>query len=207
MRRADPAFALIFLVILAACTTASPDASPTAPASPPAATPAPASPSAGPSDVPTSEPIPSEELTDFTCDLPIVEQATVAETANYTDVRVGEHDGYDRFVIEFEQGTPEFTVDRAQPPYQQEGSGLELEVDGASVLRLTLRGGTARTESGESSYDGPREFRPAFPQIVHVVHGGDFEAQTTLYLGLTSEACVRVMLLDGPPRLVIDVEH
>lgn len=207
MRRADSILALILLVIMAACTTVSPAASPAAPSSPPTATPAPASPSAEPSAMPTSEPIPSDDLGPFTCALPIVEAATVAETANYTDVRVGEHDGYDRFVIEFEQGTPEFTLDRAQPPYVQEGSGFELEVDGGSVLRLTLRGGTAMTESGESSYDGPREFRADLPQLVHVVHGGDFEAQTTWYLGLSSEACVRVLLLDAPPRLVIDLEH
>jgi hypothetical protein len=74
-------------------------------------------------------------------------------------------------------------------------------------MRLTLRGGTAMTESGESSYDGPLEFRPDLPQLVHVVQAGDFEAQTTWYLGLATEPCVRVLLLDGPPRLVIDVEH
>ena len=41
----------------------------------------------------------------------------------------------------------------------------------------------------------------------HLIEGGDFERQSTWYLGLTGESCVRVLLLDGPPRIVIDVEH
>jgi len=47
------------------------------------------------------------------------------------------------------------------------------------------------------------------PTLVDLVEGGDFEAQSTWYLGLSGEACVRVLRLtdDGPPRLVIDVEH
>ncbi|MEO6578811.1 MAG: hypothetical protein ABIO99_07940, partial [Candidatus Limnocylindria bacterium] len=60
-----------------------------------------------------------------------------------------------------------------------------------------------------SSYDGSTEFRPGLPSLVHLIEGGDFEAQSTWYLGLTSEACVRVLQLtdDGPPRLVIDIQH
>ena len=62
---------------------------------------------------------------------------------------------------------------------------------------------------GTSSYDGPTEFDPGFETLVDLVEGGDFEAQSTWYLGLAREACVRVIRLtdDGAPRLVIDVEH
>ena len=72
-----------------------------------------------------------------------------------------------------------------------------------------MRGGTKQTVEGTSSYAGPIDFDPAFPSLVDLVEGGDFEAQSTWYLGLAGEPCPRVMLLsdDGPPRLVIDVEH
>ena len=72
-----------------------------------------------------------------------------------------------------------------------------------------MRGGTKQTDDGTSSYDGPTEFDPGFPTLVDLIEGGDFEAQSTWYFGLNSEACVRVMALtdDGAPRLVIDVEH
>ncbi len=153
-------------------------------------------------------PVPSEDLGEFTCDFPIVEDATTPR-ANITDVRVGEHAGYDRVVFEFEQGLPEMTLDPASPPFIQDGSGLPVDVDGSSFLRLTLRGGTKQTEAGTSSYDGPTNFDPAMSTLVDLVEGGDFEAQSTWYLGLSRGACARVIQLDDEngARLVIDIEH
>lgn len=154
----------------------------------------------------TTEPVPSEDLGPFSCDLPVVEGATVA-VANIVDVRVGEHDGFDRVVFEFSQGTPELTLGRATPPFTRDASGLPLDVEGESFLSLTMRGGTKQTDAGTSSYDGPTEFDPGLSTLVDLVEGGDFERQSTWYVGLTSEACARVLLLDDPPRVVIDVEH
>jgi hypothetical protein len=154
----------------------------------------------------TTEPIPSDELGAFSCETPIIEDAT-APIANIVDVRVGSHVGYDRVVFEFEQGTPELTLDRAAPPFSEDASGLPLDVEGVSFLRLTMRGGTKQTDAGTSSYDGPTNFDPAFRTLVDLVEGGDFERQSTWYLGLSAEACLRVLLLDGPPRLVVDVQH
>jgi hypothetical protein len=129
--------------------------------------------------------------------------------ANITDVRVGTHADYDRIVFEFTDGIPEASLERAEPPFTQDASGTPIEVDGSSFLRLIMRGGTKQMEDGTSSYDGPTEFTPGFPSLLHAVEGGDFEAQSTWYFGLASEACVRVVTLtaDGAPRLVIDIEH
>ncbi len=199
-------------IVLSACSgTADLSPSPTATATPPApSSGAPSSavaePSAAPSTGGTTEPIPSDALAPFSCDLPVVEDAT-APLANITDVRVGTHAGYDRVVFEFEQGTPEVTLDRASPPFTADASGLPIDVEGASFLRLTMRGGSKQTDAGTSSYDGPTDFSVDHPALVHVVEGGDFERQSTWYLGLTGEACVRVLLLDEPHRLVIDLEH
>jgi len=196
------------LVLLAACTGADPSASPQ-PAPESAAPVASAGTSAAPAStapIPTTEPIPSEDVGAFTCDLPIVESGTVA-VANIIDVRVGTHVGYDRVVFEFDQGTPELTLDRAEPPFTQDGSGLPIEVDGSSFLGLVMRGGTKQTDAGTSSYQGSTDIAAGFPALVHLIEAGDFERQSTWYLGLTGDACVRVLLLEGPPRLVIDVEH
>ena len=195
----------IVAVILAACS--SPSSTATAPdqASPSAAF---SSPSPTTSDAPVSgEPEPSEATGDFSCDLPVVEPATVPRTVNIVDVRVGTHDGFDRVVFEFTDGTPEFTLDRATPPFAQDGSGNPIDVEGESFLRLTMRGGTKQMDDGTSSYNGSRDFDPGFPVLVDLVEGGDFEAQSTWYLGLTDEACVIVTLLEDAPRLVIDIEH
>jgi hypothetical protein len=174
----------------------------------PSSTPAGATPTAAPSAAPTAEPVAPDEVGAFSCELPVVEDATVAR-AQIVDVRAGSHDDYDRVVFEFSEGLPEFTLDRAEPPFTQDASGLPIEVEGTSFLRVVMRGGTKQTEEGTSSYDGPTDFDPGFPMLVDVVEGGDFEAQSTWYLGLNGPACVRVMRLvgeGGSPRLVIDLE-
>lgn len=177
-------------------------------AAPSSATPATTPPaSASQSVAPSAEPVPSDDLGPFSCDLPVVEDATVGR-AQIVDVRVGTHAGYDRVVFEFANGLPEISLDRAEPPFTGDASGLAIDVEGTSFLRLTMRGGTKQTEEGTSSYDGPTDFDPGFPMLVDLIEGGDFEAQSTWYLGLNAAACPRVTLLtdDGAPRLVIDVE-
>ena len=150
---------------------------------------------------------PSDDLGPFTCDLPIHGDGSVPR-ANIVDVRVATHDGYDRVVFEFTDGTPEFTLNPAEPPFTQDASGLPLDVEGESFLQLVMRGGTKQTDDGTSSYDGPTDFDPGLPAVVDLIEGGDFEAQSTWYIGLTGEACVRVsVLLDSHPRIVIDIEH
>jgi hypothetical protein len=200
---------LLAVILLAACSGTDPSPSeggPSAASSLPSAA-ASAGASTAPSATASSlEPIPSDELGEFSCDLPVVEDPTVA-IANITDMRYATHPDYDRVVFEFEQGTPELTLDTATPPFTQDASGEPITVDGESFLRLTMRGGTRQTDEGTSSFDGPTDFDPGLPTLVDLVQGGDFERQSTWYLGLAAEACVRVMLLDGPPRLVIDVEH
>ena len=165
-------------------------------------------PTDGASENPSVEPVPSEDLGPFTCDLPIHIDATTAR-ANIVDVRTGAHADYDRVVFEFTDGLPEASLERAEPPFTHDASGAPIDVEGSSFLWLIMRGGTKQTEEGTSSYDGPLDFDPGFPTLVDLIEGGDFEAQSTWHLGLTSEACVRLIILtdDGPPRLVIDVEH
>jgi hypothetical protein len=204
MRQHSHSFVAILLMslVVVACSTA-PSSTTTAGAS---SSPVPTT-SAG-SGAATDEPVPSDELGPFTCDLPIHEDATVAR-ANITDVRTGTHDGYDRVVFEFADGLPEASLERAEPPFTQDASGEPIDVQGESFLRLILRGGTKQTLEGTSSYDGPTEFETGYPALVHLIEGGDFEAQSTWYFGLAAESCVRVLTLtdDGTARLVIDIEQ
>ena len=204
MRQHSHSLVAILLVglVVAACSSPSATTS-TAATSSPDATTSPAG-SAAASEVP----VPSDELGPFTCDLPIHEDATVAR-ANITDIRTGTHDGYDRVVFEFADGLPEASLERAEPPFTQDASGEPIDVQGESFLRLILRGGTKQTLEGTSSYDGPTEFETGYPALVHLIEGGDFEAQSTWYFGLAAESCVRVLTLtdDGTARLVIDIEH
>ena len=153
---------------------------------------------------------PSEAPREFSCDLPIHIDATVP-IANVADVRVATHPGYDRVVFEFDGGLPEAILERASPPFTHDASGEPVDVTGSSFLRLTLIGGTKQMPDGSSSYDGPTDFATDFPTLRHLVEGGDFEARSTWYFGLDSEACVDVFTVDAEGgvgfRLVIDLEQ
>jgi hypothetical protein len=200
--------AAIALIGLVATACTSPSSSPTEVANPrpePTGTPV-ASEGGDGSPAPTPEPIPSDELEPFTCDPPIHVDQTVAR-ANITDVRIGTHDGYDRVVFEFAGGLPEASLERAEPPFTHDASGEPIDVAGESFLRLIMRGGTKQVDDGTSSYGGPTDFDPGHPALIDLVEGGDFEAQSTWYFGLDTESCVRVLTLDGEPRIVIDIEH
>lgn len=208
---------LIATLVAALAACSSPAASGTPPTTPSPSTALPSDGGSQPSEpaptgqgspAATAEPIPSDELDPFSCDLPMHVDATTGR-ALLTDVRIGEHDGYDRVVFEFRDGLPEASLERAEPPFTQDASGLPIEVEGDSFLRLIMRGGTKQQEDGTSSYDGSTDFEVDGTALVHLVEGGDFEAQSTWYLGLNAESCVRLFTLedDGTARLVIDIEH
>lgn len=206
MRRAS-LFALIVAPLLAACAGqgAGSGSDPASATATPAASLA-SVPAATHTPTPSVDAVPSDDLGAFTCDMPVNNGGSVG-VANIVDVRVGAHDGYDRVVFEFEQGTPDLTLAQATPPFTGDASGLPIEVNGDSFLSLTMRGGSKQTDEGTSSYNGPTSFDPGFDSLDALVEGGDFERQSTWYLGLTAESCARLIILDGPPRIVIDIEH
>jgi hypothetical protein len=209
-----PAVSVALLaVLLVACRTGTPASSDQGPTGTPSSasasidpTPSDAGPSGGasPSLAPSDEP--TDALGPFACELPL-EGGGASEVAHLTDIRHAEHRGYDRVVFEFDQGVPAYTIESAQPPFTEDPSGLPLDVEGSSFVRIVFNGGTRQGDDGQSTYDGPLAMHAGLPAVVDIVSGGDFEAVSTWYLGLSETSCLRVFTLDGPSRLVVDVEH
>ena len=195
---------LIAVLSLVACTSVGPSGSAGASASvepsPSASILAPSA-TAGPA---SSEP--TESLPPFAC-TPSVTVAATTNRATITDVRVGTHEGYDRVVFEFEAGTPQTVIEAVLPPFFQDGSGLPLDVAGSAFLKLTMTDASRASLDGVVIYDGPTSFEPGFDQLMQLIEGGDFEAVSTWYLGLNGGGCIRLLTLDDPSRLVIDIEH
>lgn len=201
---------------LAACAGPAADPTPTAtpeptPSPTPGGTATPAATPASPTPSPTDEP---PTLPAFDCDaVPLEDEGTVS-LANIADVRVGEHEDFDRIVFEFQPygsdgaGIPEHLLRHAEPPLTDDPRGAEMDVAGDAFLQLTLLGGTRLTAEFEETYTGPLRFEVDFPQLRELVEAGDFEATANWYIGMESEdPCLRVMVLDDPSRLVIDIEH
>lgn len=123
-----------------------------------------------------------------------------------TGVRVGDHDGYDRIVMEFAgTGAPGWSLGYVEDPVQ-EGSGDPIDLAGDAFLDIHASGTTYPME-GDPTYEGPRQFVPeAGGLVVDVRVGGTFEGYTQLTAGLAGEARpFRTFALADPPRLVVDV--
>lgn len=127
-----------------------------------------------------------------------------------TEVRAGQHEGYDRIVFEHTgDGAPGWYaeyVDEAVEP----GSGFPLEIDGEAILYLSAVGlvpGNAGSDQGQLELSSLTErkgtvFQDVATTFVH--HGA-----ASYYVGLDEEREFRVSVWeheDGP-RLIIDVLH
>jgi hypothetical protein len=202
---ASTTFTLLLAAVLTACGASSGSSAPSA-SQPALPTVAPTSSPSGQNGPSPDESIPEASLAPFACALPIRGAATAAR-AQITDLRMGAHESYDRIVVEFAAGTPEYTIEKAVPPLLQDPSGLAMQVQGSSFLRIVLHGGTVQLPNGGTSYGGATSFTPHFVKLIDLQSAGDFEAVSTWYVGMSGDACVRVFTLTAPSRLVIDLQH
>jgi hypothetical protein len=195
-RRFGATLIVISAIVLAGCRSA--------PGGGPASGEPSASASVSVSTAPSAEP--SDDQGPFACALPVTAIGTTPR-AQITDIRVGEHDGYDRIVFEFAAGIPDHLIEAAMPPFIQDPSGLPMNVAGSAFWKIVMNGGTIMSPDGGVTYSGPPSFSPGFSKLVQLVSGGDFEAVSTWYVGLSDVSCLRVQTLSSPSRLVIDIQH
>jgi len=123
------------------------------------------------------------------------------------DVRVGEHDGYDRVVFELGgNGTVGWRVGYDDDPRRQ-GSGDEVELEGDATLAVVLEGVGYPFDTGVEEYGGPRQLSPGQPSVREVAIGGVFEGYFDAFVGVEERRPFRVTRLDGPLRVVVDIAH
>jgi hypothetical protein len=139
----------------------------------------------------------------------VVVASAIEETALLTDVRSARQEGFDRVVFEFANGVPGYDVGYVERPIVADGSGDEIAVEGAAVLRVRMEpalDADLTKESAPRTYTGPNRFSPDTAAVVELVGIGGFEAVLTWAVGIDGERPFRVTTLSDPPRLVIDVD-
>jgi hypothetical protein len=121
-----------------------------------------------------------------------------------TDVRIGTHPHFDRFVVEFRgPRIPAYTLTaKNNTTFHLDPSDRKVHLRGNAALKLVFSHAT-----GAGSYNGPIDFRTGFAVLREARQLGDFEAVTSWGLGLRTATCGQVSKLHGPSRLVIDVAH
>jgi hypothetical protein len=188
--------ALTIVGLVAACGTASTStASPSPSASPSALVSLSPSPSPTPGPTPLASPTPPAG---FIC--------TDAAGGSVSDspvaaIRVGQHPGYDRFVIEFGGGIPSYSVTRQQSAtFIRSPKGDQVTLEGNAGVAITLH---SVTNWGASP--GPKSFLPHYPYLREAMLVQDYEGYQTWALGIQGTPCLRVFTLTSPSRLVVDI--
>ena len=127
-----------------------------------------------------------------------------------TAVRAARHEGFDRVVFEFSNAVPGYAVEYVEEPVHADGSGEEVPVDGEHVVLVRLEnasGADLSKEDAPQTYTGPTRFDPGTPEVAELVRVGDFEGVLTWAIGVRDRVPFRVTTLDGPPRVVVDLQN
>lgn len=122
------------------------------------------------------------------------------------DVRAGKHPGFDRVVFEFERGVPGHHLEYVDHPVRDCGSGDAIPVAGDGWLEVRMTPADAHTEKGKPTVQH-REFAPNLPVVREVQRTCDFEAIVTYVLGTSTPNRYRVLELEKPARLIVDILH
>ncbi len=206
LRTAAPfAVVLAILALLGACTTEP------APAPPPEVDtedPPEAPPPDEPSDS-NDDPVDEPEGEDPIGDDPTTDRDTQdAEGSRLAvvDIRVGEHQGFDRVVFELSGPGAGWSIEYGDATAQ--GSGMPVEVSGNAVLRVAIHGVGYPDDlpEGVEPWLEPNVQGPG-TSVIEVVPDTIFEGIHTFFIGTDDELPFFVGELDDPDRLVIDVVH
>lgn len=124
-----------------------------------------------------------------------------------TDVRAAKHEHFDRVVFELGEGAaPGYHLEYIDRPVRQCGSGEVTAVAGDAWLEVRLEPANAHTSAGDPTL-GAREQKVSLEVLRELEQTCDFEAQVTWVLGLAKPNRYRVLTLNDPLRLVVDIEH
>ena len=131
--------------------------------------------------------------------------------------RIGAHDGYDRWVLEFDEGsTPptgwdiRWTGDTIENDGGGEDVDLTAHVDGNKYLTVRLKSSTGFWRTDGEMYWGPGDLYGSdvgASNLVHVSSWGEYEGYTLWAIGVEYESDFTVGTLSDPARLVIDICH
>jgi hypothetical protein len=122
-------------------------------------------------------------------------------------LRLAQQNGFDRLVLDFGTGpAPGWHVEYVDGPVAQCGSGQVVRVAGDAKLLVRLRTAQAHDDAGAPTVR-QRDLSLTLPVMKQLVMTCDFEGDVEIVLGLDSRQPYRVMELQTPNRLVIDLKQ
>jgi hypothetical protein len=97
-------------------------------------------------------------------------------------------------------------VEYVDRPVRQCGSGEPVPLSGDAWLEVRLEPARAHTEEGRATI-AERRRTTAMPIALEMVQTCDFEAVVIWVLAASSPEAFRVIRLENPPRVVVDIRQ
>lgn len=124
-----------------------------------------------------------------------------------TDVRSARHQDFDRVVFEFRaESRPAFHVQYIDKPVRKCGSGEATPIAGDAWLEVRFDGVDAHTERGSPTI-AERERHVSLGVVKELEQTCDFEAQVVWVIGVARPNKYRVLTLEAPHRVVVDIKQ
>ena len=159
------------------------------------------------SDAPADTVAPSAASSRWTAGVTDWRPEEAPRSATLQAVRTGRHPGFDRTVFAFAGDTlPGYHVEHVDEPVRQCGSGRTVPLAGEGFLEVRFHSAQAHTEAGRPTVT-ERERAPGLTLLKELKLTCDFEGEVAWVLGLASPNRYRVLRLDDPARVVVDVRH
>ncbi|RSM46701.1 hypothetical protein DMA12_10710 [Amycolatopsis balhimycina DSM 5908] len=133
----------------------------------------------------------------------------VATTPALTNIRTGLNPGFDRIVLDLSAGTVPGTLSyQLVDELTADPSGEIVWLTGEYFINVSAFALVAHDANGNPTYTGPQKFRTRnLANVMAVALTGDFEAHTSIGIGVRTRTAVNVFTLTAPNRVVIDVAH
>ncbi len=128
------------------------------------------------------------------------------------DIRAAEHSDFDRVTFEFDRPFRGYTVSYV-PRVANDPNGWLVPLPGRAFLEVNIKSATfdnsyqVTAAADRQQYKGPKRLALNLPEILEVAPAGDFESVVSFGFGLKMKNVYRVIALDSPSRLVIDIAH
>jgi hypothetical protein len=125
------------------------------------------------------------------------------------NIRTGLNPGFDRIVLDLSAGNVPGTLSyQLVDELTSDPSGEIVWLTGEYFINVSAFALVAHDANGNPTYTGPQKFRTRnLANVMAVAVTGDFEAATTIGIGVRTRTAVNVFTLTSPNRVVIDVAH
>lgn len=128
------------------------------------------------------------------------------EPVTLREVREARNEGFDRVVFQFDgDQVPGYQLEYIDSPVTKCGSGDATAIAGQGWLQVRMK--PAQAHEGGKATVTERERKPQLPVLEELELTCDFEGETTWVLGVKHPNKYRVLELQEPTRLVVDVQH